>query len=92
MVEKTWVEGERFGIRRGGWKYIARASGLDGELYDLRADPSEAENVRRLHPDRAADLGRQLAAFTLRTAQPEVEARPLSQEDRRGLEALGYAQ
>ena len=43
-------------------------------------------------PARAAERARPRAAFTLRPAQPEVEARPLSQEDRRGLEALGYAQ
>ncbi|MBE9565179.1 MAG: sulfatase [Proteobacteria bacterium] len=77
-------------IRYEGYKYI---SGSDGsrELYDLRADPGETQNLTSERPDKVQTLDRALSQWLERhpplgeetsvEADPEVEAR---------LRELGY--
>jgi len=68
----TWA-----GVVTPGWKYIETGTG-ERELYDLAADPSEAESVVAAHPDVAAELyalvaeNRGLAIIS--AALPEGEA------------------
>jgi choline-sulfatase len=61
-------------------------SGPKPELYDLRADPRETEDVRAAHRRESAELARALEAMPHATAAaPRVDA-----EERRKLAALGY--
>lgn len=46
------VEMHRGAVRKGNWKFINNASLPSSvELYDLKADPGEQENLADLHPD-----------------------------------------
>lgn len=51
-----------FTLIRDRWKLIQTASG-ETRLYDLFADPSEADNVASSHPKTTADLARALTDF-----------------------------
>ena len=65
-----------FAVRRGRWKavfgtgsggFTAPAGDLsdsDGQLYDLDADPAEAQNVWAEHPEVVADLAGELSLTT----------------------------
>jgi arylsulfatase A-like enzyme len=81
----------RYAIRTREWKLIWSAPGAI-ELYDLRADPGERENVAERQPDLAATLGAALDRWRQqhrgggRTGKP-VE---LTSEEWRELESLGY--
>jgi arylsulfatase A len=50
-------------IRRGDWKLIEFFEDQRLELYDLRADPGESQNLAVVHPQRAAALREELAAW-----------------------------
>lgn len=56
-------------LRRGDWKYIeAQARTWGGavepaELFNLKDDPGEANNIIKTHPERAKDLARELKAL-----------------------------
>jgi arylsulfatase A-like enzyme len=51
------IEPFRAGIRQGDWKLIWRTPLPESiELYDIRRDPSEKENVATAHPDKVAAL------------------------------------
>lgn len=43
------------GLRDGRWKFIGRRDGSAPQLYDLVADPREANNVAAQHPERVAE-------------------------------------
>jgi arylsulfatase A-like enzyme len=88
----VWVDGEKYGIRLGDWKYIEGEAEGTSELFDLVTDPAERHNVAVDLPDRAADLAARLAAWrrqAIRTDAPDTTA-GLSESDRRKLRALGY--
>jgi len=40
-------------VRVGRWKYIHK---VEPELYDIRNDPGESNNLAEAHPDVAEDL------------------------------------
>lgn len=71
------------GTRSGDLKYI---SAPRPELYDLRLDPHELNNLYAARPDDAARLAAYLSAVG-EGAQAAVEVDP---QTRAGLEALGY--
>jgi arylsulfatase A-like enzyme len=81
--------GQKFFVREARWKYI-RASDDPDELYDLREDPGERRNLYAADSREAARLGAILERHL--AAHPEPAAPPLGDEERRGLEALGYAE
>jgi arylsulfatase A-like enzyme/Tfp pilus assembly protein PilF len=61
------------------------------ELYDLRRDPEESENLHDSHPDLAEDLDARLRAILLEDDSEERAARrDLTPEDVAHLRALGY--
>jgi arylsulfatase A-like enzyme/Tfp pilus assembly protein PilF len=61
------------------------------ELYDLRRDPAERENLHDSHPDLAEELEARLRAILLEDDSAEREARrDLTPEDVAHLRALGY--
>jgi arylsulfatase len=48
-------EGNR-ALRQGDWKIVAAGNESPWELYDLKTDPTESENLAQLHPDRVRTL------------------------------------
>lgn len=50
-------------IRRGDWKLIEFFEDGRLELYDLRADPGESENLAARHPEQASALRQELAGW-----------------------------
>lgn len=80
--------GEMFSVRQGRWKYIAGVEDHE-ELYDLETDPGELRNVAVRRPDVARRL-RALLVEKRASAPPRRPEALLSDEERRGLEALGY--
>jgi arylsulfatase A len=47
-------------MRDGDWKFIVHYDTTEPELYDLKSDPGEMRNVAGQHPDRTAEMRRQL--------------------------------
>jgi len=84
--------GPGFGILRGTWKLIAAPQEGRRELYDLARDPHERRNLAAADPERATRLAEE--ALALREVERRKRlgdaATPLSAEERRALEALGY--
>ena len=88
--------GDRFhrvrrSLVRWPWKLIQSSDGQH-ELYDLSQDPAEADNLFSARPDIAAPMLAEVEATTAgatTVAGPADEA-PLSDADRRALQALGY--
>ena len=88
--EAGWGHGVQLSVRNGRWKYIW-ASDAPHELYDLDADPGERSNVLDAHADVAAELRGLLERHVAALPKPR-EAAPLSEETRKALQALGYAE
>jgi len=84
--------GDKLAIRRGQWKYIEGGEQPSRELYDLLADPRERNDVHAELPSRAAELAAELHAWRDAHAAADAQpARELSDEEKAGLGALGYA-
>ncbi|WP_253156667.1 sulfatase family protein [Stieleria tagensis] len=56
----------RFAITDGNWKLVMPHGKAGRELYDLAADPGEQSDVLDQHPQRAADLERQITQIVQR--------------------------
>lgn len=69
------------------WKYIHTAH---DELYDLAADPRELNNLADAQPEPLAEMRQRLAALEQQMVLCAETDIPLSAEQRRALEALGY--
>jgi choline-sulfatase len=83
------VNGDQYGIRVGKWKFIVGEKERRRELYDLDSDPRESKNVVAEYPDIVSELEGQLDQF--KRQQGELGSIPrVSEQDRKGLEALGY--
>ena len=80
---------ELTGLVSGPWKYIQAPR---PELYDLRNDPDETNNLVAAEPRRAADMKRRLEA-TIRGAVGAASGdRALTAEEQERLRSLGYIQ
>ena len=77
------------GVIADGWKYIETAR---PELYDLRHDPLEANDLASKETTRAEALGRELKTILAGASQSgrPGESAGLDEEARRRLESLGY--
>jgi choline-sulfatase len=83
------VNGDQFGVRVGKWKLIVGEMEHRRELYDLERDPSESKNLAAEHPEKVAELEGRIRRFrALYGGDGPVPT--VSEQDRRGLEALGY--
>ncbi len=71
---------------------LIRSTKGEVELYDLDADPLEANDLAATRPDEASKLDARLRSIEARlTVFDAADAsRPLSEEQRKRLEALGY--
>ncbi len=89
--EKTnWDQGVKLSVRTRDWKYIFASESPD-ELYDLTRDPMERHNVLEERSERAKEMRGQLEAHV--ASLPKLhDPAPLSEETRRALQALGYAE
>ncbi|REJ68000.1 MAG: tetratricopeptide repeat protein [Planctomycetota bacterium] len=77
------------GIVSGSWRYILSPR---AELYDLRADPSELNNLIEAEPETAEQLRQRLLDLTSAATQAaaEVATQSLADEERAKLQSLGY--
>ena len=84
LYQFNWSE-LRF-LRKDGFKFIEAPR---PELYDLRVDPGETENLWTENP---SDLGKRLRRELDRAANAEKQAsaKPVDEETKRKLESLGY--
>ncbi|MEE2677563.1 MAG: sulfatase [Myxococcota bacterium] len=90
-VGRIPVRGEALAVRAGRWKYVEAPEEGRRELYDLVRDPGEMENVSGREPARVAALADFLARW--REEHPVMApVAPVSPEDARRLEALGYVE
>jgi arylsulfatase A-like enzyme/Tfp pilus assembly protein PilF len=78
-----------YAVRSAGYKFIRAPR---PELYDLRADPRELENLYERDRPRAARLDRELQALLDASAARATAPResPLTRESEEALRALGY--
>jgi arylsulfatase A-like enzyme len=81
-------------LQRGRWKLLRRAAEGVDRLYDLEADPTEQVDLSAREPLRTRELADALdAALALqRAARIEPLREPLSGEQLRQLEMLGYVE
>jgi arylsulfatase A-like enzyme len=88
-VEK--VQGPKYALRAGRWKYIEAREEGTFELYDVVADPGELRNLMPSPPPQAAVLPSRLAHW-VGSAPARSASAPVSEEDARRLRSLGYVQ
>ncbi|MEW6743120.1 MAG: sulfatase-like hydrolase/transferase [Planctomycetota bacterium] len=79
------------GVAYRGYKFIRAPR---AELYDLRSDPAETDNLLTREPGTATSLETMLDSILKRNPRPAGFSAPhyaLSDEERQKLQALGYA-
>jgi len=90
------VKGSKHALRVGDWKYIEAKDEDSFELYDLKSDPHEKNNLAGAKPAERAAMADRLAKTVAGTGTGTAAAAPgtrtVSEEDQRKLEALGYVQ
>ena len=88
------VKGSKHALRLGDWKYIEAKEEDSFELYDLKTDPREKNNLADAKPAERAAMADRLAKTVAGTAAAATTpvTRTVSEEDQRKLEALGYVQ
>lgn len=74
-------------VRRGDWKLIEAPT---PELYNLRNDPHETENVAASHPDLVRDLTAELEVHAVRGGALPAEELDIDDATIERLERLGY--
>ena len=79
---------ELFAVETGDFKLVRAPR---PELYDLRADPGEREDVSRRYPRIAATLSAHLEAMDVLSAGDEPKPETIDPEALERLRALGYA-
>ena len=89
LYPKTYMNwSELRAMRTDRWKFILAPH---PELYDLRADPAETQNVIALHPAEADQLQKKIWEIIGHQSQNQtVKYEPMSRESRQELESLGY--
>jgi len=75
-------------LREGGFKLV---HGVVDEVFDLRADPGERDDLASKQPEKAASMAKTLRALTSRYEDAQAESVLPDEETRRALASLGYA-
>jgi arylsulfatase A-like enzyme len=84
-------EGQKYSIRKGGWKYILSPNAGVTELYDLTADPGELNNLVSVETELAQRLEAELSEWLMQTPRVEaVRESAIDPETQEKLERLGY--
>ncbi|MDB4433389.1 sulfatase-like hydrolase/transferase [bacterium] len=86
------VAGDAFGARVGRWKYIEASEEGARELFDLESDPGETENLYADFPTRAEELSALIYGWRQTHGRAAGHSTTISEEDRRRLRAMGYAE
>jgi arylsulfatase A-like enzyme len=88
-------EDGRSGVRRmvrDGNEKLTTEHSARAELYDLRHDPGEQQDLAQERPGRVAELQAALAEHASERTRPETNEMPLSDAEREMLESLGYVE
>jgi len=85
-----WIQGEKFGILSGTWKYIDGQGKEPKELLDLAVDPQELANLYAAFPKKAAELASQLEEWKRLYARAYSVRGKISEDDLQRLKSLGY--
>jgi arylsulfatase A-like enzyme len=91
--ERPHLEPDRSALRDGSWAYIYTPKGDKRELYDMRSDPLEQQDVSALHPEIVERLHGELTTITrgLRREGKSSEAPlELGEDLEEHLRGLGY--
>ena len=79
---------QRQGVVAAGWKLIIKGRGP--ELFNLREDPKELNNLASDMPGRVAELRESIKAWDVQYARGKSTAAALSDDDLEALKGLGY--
>jgi arylsulfatase A-like enzyme len=95
FTRTVWAE-PRYSARGSRYKLIWDSHAGDSELYDLESDPRERESLVGKEPIVEGHLRQELFRFLheqerLKSTDPPPEGAVISDDDRRVLESLGYA-
>jgi arylsulfatase A-like enzyme len=85
------VDGEKYAVRLGGWKYIEAPAEGTRELYDLRSDPGERDNLFSRHRELADELADKIEEW--RSEQDGLALAPsqeAGEEELERLRSVGY--
>lgn len=52
-----------FAMREGQWKFLVNPDGSEAQLFDLRADPGERNNLFTTEPERVSTMAGQMSAW-----------------------------
>ncbi len=92
QVGRFWIEGEKFGVRIGKWKYIEGKEENTKELFDLTTDPTERKNLYAATPKLTAKLASLLEEWKQAHIKTDSAPGKIAEEDLAPLKALGYVQ
>jgi arylsulfatase A-like enzyme len=85
-----WVKGEKFGIRKGNWKYIEGREENTNELFNLKTDPGEKTNLYGTAPEKAAELASHLQQWISAQMRSRSVQGRISEQDLSRLRKIGY--
>lgn len=77
----------RSGLVHDGWKLIL---GSGPELYNLAEDPMELANLAGKHPGRVTEFKKLIEGWQKEHPKGQTQVVPMSEDDRRALQSLGY--
>lgn len=86
------VRGMAYAVREGDWKYVYGPDEKRKELYNLREDPGELQNVLTKRPHTWTRLHERLEEWRSLNSAALSDVPAISQEDREALQALGYVE
>ncbi len=90
--DQARVRGIAYAVREGDWKYFYGPDEKRKELFNLRGDPGELQNVFAENPTISTQLHERLLEWRSSNSAELSDAPAISKEDREALEALGYVE
>jgi arylsulfatase A-like enzyme len=71
-----WPNQRPISVTDGQWMFLDTGDAQSWELYDIRVDPEQQQDLARVRPDRAAQMHRAVLDYLRERGTPEVH--PLS--------------
>ena len=85
------MDGFKYGLKKGPWKYIVADEEGTEELYHLREDPGELKDRRDDDPETRDRMAKELDAFRKQVENVSVfKKQKTSAEDDERFRTLGY--